>query len=31
MIKSFMISWSFTQGSELDEDPDKSDMMPFPR
>jgi hypothetical protein len=31
MMKSFMISGSLTRGMELDQNPGRSDMMPFPR
>jgi hypothetical protein len=31
MMKSFMISGSPTWGMELDEDPNRSDTMPFPK
>jgi hypothetical protein len=30
MMKNFMISGPLTRGMELDEDPSRSDMMPFP-
>jgi hypothetical protein len=31
MMKNFIISGSLTLGMELDEDPGRSDTMPFPR